>query len=330
MAKGDFQKIVDNNADAMIVVDKQGVIRYVNPAGLKLFNLPENEMVGQLLGSPIVLHEPVDMYVLRKFRDFIAVEMRMVNVDWKGKPSYLISLRDVTWRVRYEEELSRSRDKLEVLIAERTAQLVEMNLKLKEEIEAKNAIEEELRVEVEEHRSSEEELRVEIEQREKMELSLAESARQAEFYLDLMSHDIRNLNQIGIGYLELALEATDLAEAKELMNKPLEAMVSTSQLIDNVKKLKDLTVGNLKTNKLESINLCETVKELKNKYWNINGRDIVISTAMPRICFISANDLIKDVFSNLPTSPTRHSIVCYERMKISAFLPPMKSRTDSI
>ena len=39
------------------------------------------------------------------------------------------------------------------------------------------------------------------------EKELMEAKAKSEMYLDLMGHDINNLNQVGIGYLELALEA---------------------------------------------------------------------------------------------------------------------------
>ena len=93
MVSNDFYKIVDKNADAMIVLNLDGVILYVNPAGMTLFNMAEDEMVGKMLGFPLVLHEPVDMYILREFREFVAVEMRMVEVEWKAKPSPLVASR---------------------------------------------------------------------------------------------------------------------------------------------------------------------------------------------------------------------------------------------
>ena len=101
----DFHAIVDSNADAMIVLDKNGYIRYTNPAAIALFNLPESELLGKIFGFPVVLKEPVDMDVIRGFKEVVAAEMRMVEVEWEEKPSYLISFRDVTGHVQHEEEL---------------------------------------------------------------------------------------------------------------------------------------------------------------------------------------------------------------------------------
>ncbi len=48
---------------------------------------------------------------------------------------------------------------------------------------------------------------------------LVETKAEAEFYLDLMSHDIRNLTQIGVGYIELALETPDAGRDKIVAGK---------------------------------------------------------------------------------------------------------------
>ena len=187
-----------------------GVIQYANPAAIELFNLSGIGDDRQNDGlTPSCLKSHVEMYVVRGFKEFVAAEMRMVEVEWEGEPSYLISFRDVTGHVHYEEQLSKARDELEIRVQERTVDLTKANESLQKEIEDRKTIEEELRVEVEERRTVEEELRNEIEQSAKIDQALKESKGEVELYLDLMGHDINNLNQIGIGYLELAMESSD-------------------------------------------------------------------------------------------------------------------------
>ncbi len=274
----DFKAIVNKNADAMIVLELNGVIQYANPAAIELFNMPESEMIGKMMGFPIVLKEPVDMYVVRGFKEFVATEMRMVEVEWGGQPSYLISFRDVTGHVNYEEQLSKARDELEIRVQERTVDLMKANECLQKEIEDRKTIEEELRVEVEERRTVEEELRNEIEQSAKIDQALKESKGEVELYLDLMGHDINNLNQIGIGYLELALDSSDLGEVKSLISKPLEVMKDTSQIIQNVRKLQQVTKDELKRDtNVEIVNLCRILPEIKDRYTHIKDRSVTIN-----------------------------------------------------
>ena len=80
----DLRAIVTRNADAMVILDRDGYIQFANPAAKLLFNISGQELIGKLFGFPIILQEPVEMYILREFRKFIAVEMRMVEVEWKG------------------------------------------------------------------------------------------------------------------------------------------------------------------------------------------------------------------------------------------------------
>jgi PAS domain S-box-containing protein len=304
----DFREIVTNNADAMLILDKKGLIRYANPAALTLFNLPESDLCGKMLGFPIVLKDPVEMYIVRGFREFVAAEMRMVEVEWEDEPSYLISFRDVTGHVQYEEELSSAREDLEARVLERTSELENINKQLSDEIEARSATEEELRVEIEERSTAEQELHEEIDKRIAIEKALAEAKSQAELYLDLMGHDINNLNQVGIGYLELARESNDLDEVKSLIEKPLEVMRSASDIIDNVRKLKQITIEEPNSNFANKIiNVCDILPEIKNRFSHINGRDITINIQSPKPCFVKANDLIKDVFTNLVDNAVKHS-----------------------
>ena len=297
----DFHTIVEKNADAMLVLDNRGSIRYANPAANILFNMKESELIGKVLGFPIILQDPVEMYIVRGYQEFVAAEMRMVEVVWEEEPSYLISFRDVTGHVQYEEEL-------EERVHERTAKLENTNRQLLNEIESRVAAEEELRADIEERRTAEEELRREIEQREAVEKALIETKSQAELYLDLMGHDINNLNQIGIGYLELAMELSDVDEIKTLIEKPLEAMKSASEIIDNVRKLKQATIEHSESaNATKIININDILPEIIKRYTQVTGRNITINVQSPKICPVKANDLIKDVFSNLVGNSVKHS-----------------------
>jgi signal transduction histidine kinase/DNA-binding NarL/FixJ family response regulator len=303
----DFHAIVDKNADAMMVLDRNGFIQYTNPAATTLFNMPQSELCGKMLGFPVVLKEPVEMYVIRGYMEFVAAEMRMVEVEWGGEPSYLISFRDVTGHVRYEEELNDMRDDLEKQVTLRTSELRDVNDKLKMEVETRRSTEEELRIEIEERKVAEENLRQEIQRRSAIEKALEEAKVQSEVYLDLMGHDINNLNQIGIGYLELAMESSDLNEVKSMIEKPLEVMRSASRIIDNVRKLKQIGPGGHATVAMKTVNLCDVLAELKERYTHVNNRDITIDLQCTSPCLLKADELLTDVFSNLLDNAVKHS-----------------------
>ncbi len=62
---------------------------------------------------------------------------------------------------------------------------------------------------------------------------------EAEFYVDLMSHDIRNFNQVTMGYIELLQLAESLsAREVEYLEKAQKGVTGSNKLIDNIKKIR--------------------------------------------------------------------------------------------
>lgn len=397
----DLRAIITNSADAMVILDRKGCIQFVNPAAESLFNMPESEMIGKLFGFPIVLQEPVDMYVIREFRRFVAVEMRMVEVQWKARPSYLLTMRDVTWHVKQEEELAQTKDRLEAEAEDRSRDLVEACHSLRSEVAERKRAELALRESERKYRQivelanegicmvdktavirfvnprmagvlgfrqeemigkpiynfvdpdfvatqryvlqrrkqgisetydgsllkkngsklmaivnaaplfDEDEsytgtvaMYTDVTGRRKSEEDLKEAKAQAELYLDLMGHDIRNLAQIAIGYLELARETDDIDEIRSLLDKPLQSLEDTAQIIDNVRKLQN-TQREKET--IEPINLCELLAAIKSKYETTSERNITINLKAVRRCQAMANSLVADVFVNLIGNSIKHS-----------------------
>jgi PAS domain S-box-containing protein len=146
---------------------------------------------------------------------------------------------------------------------------------------------------------------VDITERKKYEEELINARTQAELYLDLMSHDINNMNQIGIGFLEMALDRLHPDnEGQMLIRKPLEAMLNSSHLIDNVKKIRRANTGSFC---LEPVDLCKTLDEVIRDYQDIPGRDAMIEYAPAEGYYVLANPLLKDVFSNLVNNAFKHS-----------------------
>lgn len=64
-----------------------------------------------------------------------------------------------------------------------------------------------------------------------VEEALQSAKAQAELYLDLMGHDINNMNQIALGYLELAKEKPPEADQIEYLDKSIEVLQRSTHLI---------------------------------------------------------------------------------------------------
>jgi PAS domain S-box-containing protein len=145
-----------------------------------------------------------------------------------------------------------------------------------------------------------------ITERKHAEEALQEAKTQAELYVDLMSHDINNLNQVGMGFLELALETLDLDESgRELISKSLRALQGSTRLIDSVKKIQKVKSGQLR---YYPIDLGETLRRVKEDYSHMPGNSVTINYSPVSDCYVTANELLYDVFSNIVCNAIKYSI----------------------
>lgn len=144
-----------------------------------------------------------------------------------------------------------------------------------------------------------------ITQRKHAEEEADEARSRAELYLDLMSHDINNLNQIGLGYLELAMDDPGLdARTRELLAKPFEVLKNSSRLIDNVRKIQKLKEETLH---LKAVDMRPVLERVIAQYASVPGRDVSIHFTPVSECSVMADDLIADVFDNIIGNAIKHS-----------------------
>jgi signal transduction histidine kinase len=98
-----FRDIIERNADAIVVVDREGTIRFANSMATELFRSSREELLDTPFGFPVVLGETTELDVLHLDNQTAVVEMRVVESEWEGETAYIASLRDITERKRAEE-----------------------------------------------------------------------------------------------------------------------------------------------------------------------------------------------------------------------------------
>ncbi|HMK46946.1 MAG TPA: PAS domain S-box protein [Methanocella sp.] len=135
--------------------------------------------------------------------------------------------------------------------------------------------------------------------------ALEKAKSRSEMYLDLMGHDINNMNQIAMGYQGMALVKFQHSdEEQHLLENVLAALKNSALLIGNVRKIQKIESGEIKNQK---INLCSALIEVAAEYSRIPNRRVTINYKPTPECYIIANDLLKDVFSNLIGNAIKHS-----------------------
>ena len=110
-----FRKIIETMADAIVVVDREGVVRFVNPAAEALLLRDQQRLLGETFGFPLAGGATTEIDVIRGDGRPVAAEMRVVETEWDGETAYIAALRDITERNRVEAPL-REANRLAALI----------------------------------------------------------------------------------------------------------------------------------------------------------------------------------------------------------------------
>jgi diguanylate cyclase (GGDEF)-like protein len=91
-----FVNIVGKNKDAMLLVDRQGIITYANQAAVELFGLDLGSLLGENIGIFIGKRKVREISIHRKDGSILTAEVTVADTCWYNKPAKLACLRDVT------------------------------------------------------------------------------------------------------------------------------------------------------------------------------------------------------------------------------------------
>jgi PAS domain S-box-containing protein len=100
-----FGHLVNAVSDAFVVVDREGIVRYLNQSAEALFGCKAEDIIGESFGLPIVAGESTNVDILNRGKTTSA-EMRVSEAIDEDRRVYVVaSLRDVSERNRVEESL---------------------------------------------------------------------------------------------------------------------------------------------------------------------------------------------------------------------------------
>ncbi|MBC8440412.1 MAG: response regulator [Deltaproteobacteria bacterium] len=102
-SENQVRQIIQNNADA-IVVTVDGIIRFANPAAERIFGRAVSDLVGKDFGFPVLEKQSVDIHILHPAGQQVTVTMRAASTEWEKNPAHLISLHDITQRLKMAEK----------------------------------------------------------------------------------------------------------------------------------------------------------------------------------------------------------------------------------
>ncbi len=104
-------KILEKNADAIIVVSEDRKILFANPAAEFILGHKQKELLNKPFDFPMDGGKASEIEINQPGKGKIIVEMNVVEIDWEGKPAYLASMRNITKRKKAEAALQESEEK---------------------------------------------------------------------------------------------------------------------------------------------------------------------------------------------------------------------------
>lgn len=126
-----------------------------------------------------------------------------------------------------------------------------------------------------------------------------------ELYLDLLSHDVNNLNAGAKGYLELLLKKGGLDEKALRLARSSRALLDDiARLVENVRTLQKAEEQAVQRTVLD---VGRMIEEVTSTYRNDPSSQVRISFQPGERALVSANALLKDVFDNLVGNAIKHS-----------------------
>jgi signal transduction histidine kinase len=99
-----LRAIIERLPDGIVIVDRNGVIRFANPAAERLFDRSADELVGTSFGFAVVVGETTEIDIVQRGGGGVVyAELRVVETEWDDEQVEIVSLRDITDRKQAQE-----------------------------------------------------------------------------------------------------------------------------------------------------------------------------------------------------------------------------------
>jgi signal transduction histidine kinase len=102
-AEARFFNIIGKNADSILIVDREGGVSFANPAAEELFRRGDADLLGGVFGFSLSPGKVAEIEIPVPGGVPKTGEMRVVDIEWQGRPAYLVTVRDITERQQAEE-----------------------------------------------------------------------------------------------------------------------------------------------------------------------------------------------------------------------------------
>jgi signal transduction histidine kinase len=132
-----------------------------------------------------------------------------------------------------------------------------------------------------------------------------ELKQQAELYLDIMAHDINNLNQVALSNLELVKDYNNLTdEQRAAVKDALNAVMGSASIIDSVRKIRSIAEDKV----LQPDDINNMIVACIDESPRPEGKNVAINYTPKKGLMVEGTPLMKDVFCNIINNSIKHSV----------------------
>jgi len=104
-SREDFTNIVERSDTGILIVDRKGIIKFMNPASENLFKRKSKDLLGSEFGFAIGGNKKIEIDIWRGDKTFGVGEMSSTKTEWDKKEALLLFIRDITESKNIEKNL---------------------------------------------------------------------------------------------------------------------------------------------------------------------------------------------------------------------------------
>jgi len=138
----------------------------------------------------------------------------------------------------------------------------------------------------------------------RMERLAKEAMERSELYVDVLSHDIGNLNAASLGYLQLLADSGTLGEKeKAWVESAMASVEEVSHLVATMRKMQ--AAGSLDEAQVQDLD--DLVRQIVSEYRSITGRELVINYTGSKGHQVLATGLLRDAITAVIGNAVAHA-----------------------
>jgi diguanylate cyclase (GGDEF)-like protein/PAS domain S-box-containing protein/putative nucleotidyltransferase with HDIG domain len=113
-----LRAVLEDTVNAVILMDKKGIVIFANPAAQTILGQSAEELVGAPFKYDIVVGQTTESEIIHTNGEKAILELRVVETEWEDEPIYLIHLQDITEQRRAQRELKENFDRCRTALDE--------------------------------------------------------------------------------------------------------------------------------------------------------------------------------------------------------------------